>query len=137
MVDPKSQAKALRDECERLAREAERKMLSPDLTKAERNQAMEAAKVYWQMSRKHADSFAYAEAAQPERFTAKNKGQQSKTIERQEFLRQVAREIGTTKRQSVCLAAMEKSEFNEMFDNYEQAHRFAQPTIFDGIRKQS
>ena len=63
----------------------------------------------------------------------KNKGPQAKTIKRREFLRRIAREIGTKKRQTVCLEAERRPEFWHLFDGYDQAFRFAEPSIFDGI----
>ena len=109
-------------------------MLSPDLPQAERIGAMDAAKVYWQMSRNHADTLTHAEIAKPTRFTGQRKG---KKAEREDFLRQVAEEIGSTKRQAVCLAAINKPGFSKLFGGHGAAYRACTPQIFDRIRKRS
>lgn len=107
MHDPKAIAKALRDECEKLARQQERRMSSPDLSEAERIAAMEAAKVYWQLRSNHADNVYHAEIARPEKHTGKNKGTQQKTIERTAFIRMVAEQYGIRKREAIASQALE------------------------------
>ena len=140
MADKKREAAALRDECERRAREAEERMLDPSLNPVARAAASDEAKVYWQMSRTHADTVAYAEMARPTKFTAKNTGQRDLTRRRREFLQSVANKIGTTKPQQVCRAAEKEPGFADLFPGQngpERAYRFARPSIFDGIRKPS
>lgn len=89
MTNVKRNAVRLRNECERLARLAERRMTDPALTDAERHAATEEAKVFWQLSRVHADDVANAEAVRPEKFSAKNTGQQGKTEKRLAFLKRL------------------------------------------------
>lgn len=133
----KERAIALRDECERLAVAAEKRAGSFELTAEERFDAVEQAKVYWQMSRVHADAVQAASEVRPDRFTGKNKGPQPKTVRRIAFLRSVATKIGSTKRASVIAAAHQQEGFADLFDSYEAAYRLAEPSIFDGIRNRS
>lgn len=137
MADKKREAAALRDECERQARVAEARMSDPSLSFADRAAASDEAKVYWQMSRNHADTVTHAEVARPSKFTAKNVGPNAMTLRREDFLRSVAEGLGTTKRDRVCIAALKEPAFADLFGDYEAAYRFARPSIFDGIRKPS
>lgn len=105
----KENAIALRDECERLARQAEREMLDPALSPEQRAAAQDQAKAYWQMSRNHADTVYHAERARPTRFTGQRKG---RAADRERFLCEVAEEIGSTKRHDVCKAAEKKPGFS-------------------------
>lgn len=86
MTDIKKNAARLRDECERLARLAERRTTDPALTDAERHAAIEDAKIFWQLSRVHADDVASAEAERPTKFLGRNTGKQNKTTARLAFL---------------------------------------------------
>jgi len=98
---------ATKEECERLARMEEAKTVDLDLTDAERFAAMDAAKAYWQMAQSWTESALYAEQVRPGRFTARNMGTQSKTADRQAFLREVAEMIGTRKHEAVAAQAIE------------------------------
>lgn len=99
---------ALRDECERLARQAEREMLDPALSQEHRAAAQDRAKAYWQISRNHADTVYHAEIARPERHTGRNKGTQKKTEDKIAFIRSVADECGTRKREAIASLALER-----------------------------
>lgn len=119
---------ALRDECERLARQAEREGSNTALMPEQRAQALDQAKAYWQLSASHASAALRAEIERPTRFTGQHKG---KTVERECFLREVAKEIGSTKRADVCRAAQAKPGFSKLFKSYEAAYRACKPSIFD------
>ena len=86
MTDIKKNAARLRDECERLAQLAERRTTDPALTDAERHAAIEDAKIFWQLSRVHADDVANLEAERPTKFSGQNTGEQNKTTVRLSFL---------------------------------------------------
>lgn len=83
MTHIRHDAARLRDECERLARLAEQSMLDPALSDADRQAASDEAKVYWQLSRVHADDVL------PSKFLGKNTGKQDKTLKRREFLSRI------------------------------------------------
>lgn len=104
----KANAIALRDECERLARQAERKTLDPSLTVELRIQAQDQAKAYWQMRGNHADTVYHAERVRPERHTGRNKGTQEKTKTKIEFIRKVSAELGTSNREAIASQAVER-----------------------------
>jgi hypothetical protein len=70
----KAQSLALAQECERLARESERLMISPSLTEEGRKGETEKALVYWQLAQAHTQSALYAEQVRPTRFTGQAKG---------------------------------------------------------------
>ncbi len=106
MDQVKANAIALRDECERLARQAEKDMLNPELSPEQKQEAQDRAKVYWQMSRDHADTVYHAEVARPERHTGRNKGTQKKTEERAAFIRMVADELDTSNREAIASQAL-------------------------------
>ena len=68
-------------------------------------EAIETAKVYWQMSRDHADTVAAAADVRPVNFTGRNSGVQKKTERRLAFLKAVATEKGLTSRKAIAGAA--------------------------------
>lgn len=120
----RAQETALRDECERLARAAERRMNDPSLTSEERATAVEEAKTYWQLSRVHADSVTAIEASDRAKFTGQNKGESKKTAERRAFLAEHREKVGKAQRVEVIRSA-EPADIDEMFGGFEEALRFA------------
>lgn len=121
----KTQEAALRDECERLARAAERRMNDPSLPYAERAAAIEDAKNYWQLSRVHADAVAAAEAARPSKFSGQNKDENRKTAKRKELLTQHRSKVGEGRRAKVIRSAVSAPEFPDLFDSFDEALNFA------------
>ena len=117
---------AQRDECERLARAAERRMSDPSLSQSERFAAMEDAKVYWQLSRVHADAVTAAERARPAKFTAQNIGATKKTEARRALLWTYRRELGVTARRAEIVSkAQTDPDFKDLFSDFEKALNFA------------
>lgn len=121
----KEQEAALRDECERRARAAERRMNDPSLTSEDRAAAVEDSKIYWQLSRVHADAVAAAEMARPTRFTAKNQGENAKTKARRELLQQHRERVGKATRKAVVVSAAATPEFDALFADFDEALNFA------------
>lgn len=80
----------LRDECERRARIEEAKMNDPELSDLDQRAAMDAAKVYWQMSRNWADTVGHAADVYPANFRNQNNGPQKRTLARKAFLGSIA-----------------------------------------------
>jgi len=113
MSSVRKNEEALRDECERLAKVAESRMFNLDLPESERREAQEQARVYWQMSRMHADTVTYAADARPINFTAKNVGEQKKTTKRRAFLRSISEEIGTEKHEAVAAEALDAARLQK------------------------
>ena len=120
----REQETALRDECERLARGAERRMNDPSLTPEERAAAVDEAKAYWQLSRAHADSVTAIEASERAKFTGQNKGESKKTAERRAFLAEHREKVGKAQRSEVIRSA-EPADIEKMFGGFEEALRFA------------
>ena len=123
-MDVRRKSGLLRDECERLAREAERVALDWTRPAADRHEAEELARVYWQMSRVHADTAAQAADARPVKFSGRNSGPQEKTAMRTEFLRKVAAETGISRRQLLAREAWGRPESQEHFGSYEALYTF-------------
>lgn len=121
----KAQEAALRDEYERLARQAEREMNDPSLNPEERAAAVGEAKVYWQLSRVHADSVASIEALGRAKFTGQNKGESQKTLKRRTFLAEHRVKVGEGRRAEVIRSAELSDTFKALFANFEEALRFA------------
>lgn len=109
------EAEALRDECERLARAAELEMLRPELTLEQRRDAMERAKVYWQMSRDWADTVAQAADVYPTKFTGKNVGTQSTTEKRKTFLKMFSRRLNTSNYEAIAATAMKDEAAGDLW----------------------
>lgn len=130
----KADAKARALHAEKMAREAEIQAGRPDVAEDVRRDALDAAKAYWQMAANWHATAERAETISPERFTARNSGPQKLTKARADFLRTVAEDIGTTKRDLVVSAAEGRPGFVELFGDYARAYRFAVPKIFDGIQ---
>ena len=97
---------ALRDENERLAREAEREMFNPELSSTEQLYAMERAKIYWQLSRDAADTVVNAADADRARLLGQNSGTQKATTAKAEFLLTIAKKIKQTKHEAVTEEAV-------------------------------
>lgn len=76
---------ALADECERLARESERRMLNPELTADQKIELHDQAKFLWQMAKDSMQSALHSEEARPTKFT-KSHGATGKTQQRKAFL---------------------------------------------------
>jgi hypothetical protein len=97
---------ALRDENERLAREAEREMLNPELSSREQRDAMERAKIYWQLSRNAADTVVNDADADRRRLLGQNAGTQKATTAKKQFLLMIANKINQTKHEAVTEEAV-------------------------------
>ncbi len=110
MSDVKKDYEALRDEYERLAREAERQMVSPDLSESERVDASDRAKVYWQLRGGAAGTIANASAAQLAKIR-KPKGETQITKDRRTFLQGIAVEIGTDNREAIAATALQSHSY--------------------------
>mgnify|MGYP001035199555 CR=1 FL=1 len=121
----KVQEAALRDECERLARAAERRINDPSLAPNDREAAMEEAKNYWQLSRVHADAVTAAEMVRPTRFSARNQGENAKTAGRRKLLQEHRAKVPKGKRAEVIQSAAKADTFKEFFADFEEALRFA------------
>lgn len=119
-----AQETALRDECERLARAAERRQNDPSLTSEERAAAVEEAKTYWQLSRGHADSMTAIEASERAKFTGQNKGESKKTAERRAFLAEHREKVGKAQRVEVIRSA-DEADIEKLFGGFDEALRFA------------
>ncbi len=115
MSNVRKKAEALRDECERLARHHEKIALRSGLSPEQKLEEEVLARVYWQMSRWHADTVVHASDARPRSFTAKNKGKQCKTAARNEFLMRLSGEIQSTKHEAVASAACERKEAHRLW----------------------
>ena len=132
----KADATRLAEKCEELARAADEKARAAK-TDEEVIRAQDESRAYWKMATDWQATARRAEEITPSKFNAQNKGPSEKTRKKQEFLIETAKEIGTTKRQDVALAALQRDGFNDHFDSYESAYRAAVPEIFNGIRKSS
>ena len=97
---------ALRNEYERLAREAEGEMSNPELSSAEQRDAMERAKIYWQLSRDATDTVLNAADAERARLLGQNSGTQKATTARAQFLLTIAKKIKQTKHEAVTEEAV-------------------------------
>jgi sugar-specific transcriptional regulator TrmB len=106
MSNVKEYYEALRDECERMAREAERQMASLDLSESERANASDRARVYWQMRAGAADTIANASDAKLA-MIKKPKGETQMTKDRRIFLQGIAVEIDTDNREAVAATALQ------------------------------
>ena len=76
---------ALAQECERLARESERKMLDPELNADQKMEFHDQAKAYWQMANGSVQSALSSEEERPTKFT-KSQGSTGTTQKRKAFL---------------------------------------------------
>jgi hypothetical protein len=110
MIDVIKDYEALRDEYERLAREAERQMVSPDLSVSERAHALDRAKVYWQIRSGAADTIAYAAVAKLAKIR-KPKGETQITKARRTFILGVTVEIGTDNREAIAATALQSHSY--------------------------
>lgn len=125
MTGLRDKARALRDEHEKLARMAERRMLDPALSADEQRAAGDEAKVHWQISRNWADTLVDVERESPSKFTGRNKGPQAKTQARRQILEQVRAETGITKRQLLARAAWRDfPSVRDLFTNEDAVYRF-------------
>lgn len=114
MSDVRKRYEALRDEHERLARQAERDMLNPEFSPDEQRDAMEMAKVRWQMSRDAADTVANAADAHPKQFRGTNAGIQGKTNARLSYLRETFK--GSEKQEWIAAKAMDDPLAQELWN---------------------
>lgn len=117
------QAEALRAECQRLADEAVKKAAWAT-DPQEKCELLDAAQAYRNMAVNHAETAKHSEIAYPRSFRGRNKGKQSETLDRIEFLQRVKAETGHTKRQAIALAAWDQSDVEKFFDSYEKLYRF-------------
>lgn len=106
MSNVRNNYEALRDEHERLAREADREMLNPELSSREQRDAMERAKIHWQLSRNAADTVVNAADADRGRLLGQNSGTQKATTAKAQFLLTIAKKIKQTKHEAVTEEAV-------------------------------
>jgi hypothetical protein len=102
----KSRAVAMAAKFEAMAKQAQAD-IELAATDEARQDAQDAARIYWNMAADWHATATRAEEISPAKFSAKNKGPQSKTADRQKFLRDVAREIDTTKHEAVAAQAIQ------------------------------
>ena len=137
MNDVRKKYEALRDENERLARLAEREMLNPALSSDEKQDAMERAKFYWQLSRLSADTVAHAADAHPKQFRGRRKLTEETDSARFECLRRIHEQTGMNRRQDLAHAAWKNAEAKSLFPSEDRIYKALTPEMFDRIRKRS
>ena len=137
MTNLKASATALRDECERLAREFEHDISNPALTSDQQLEAQEAARVHWQMAMLHANDIAIAELVKPTTFTGRNKITKEEEAARIDFLVRVYTDSGEDNRAKLANKCFEADEASRLFPSYDSIYRKLTPKMFDLIRKRS
>ena len=137
MSDVRKNAEALRDECERWARSAERDMFNPDLSVNQRQEASDKAKVYWQMSRNWADTVANSADARPRKFTGKRKLCLEVEDARFAVLQRIYEANDKIGRQELAHKAWKENEAKSIFPSEDRIYKSLTPKMFDRIRKQS
>lgn len=135
MSDVRKKYEALRDEYQRLARQAECEMLNLDLTPDQRQEANERAKVYWQMRALTVDTIVNAADAHPTQFRGQRKLSQSVESGRFDFLKRVYEETGADGRQELTHAAWKDPEAKSHFPSKDRIYKTLNPKMFDRIRK--
>lgn len=126
----KSRAVALAAQYEKKARAAQAD-IERALTQEAREDAQDAARIYWSMAADWHATATRAEEISPARFTAPNKGAQSKTAARLEFVRGVAADNAGIKRQALALAIWDHPDAGQHFKTYEAVYRFlGRPDFF-------
>lgn len=106
MNTQKEQSLELARECERLARASEARLLDPGLSSAQKIEAADSAKAYWQMAQNWTESALHAEQARPTKFTGQATGERKATTERKAFLLEIAGAIGTSKHEAIAAEAV-------------------------------
>lgn len=124
MSNTRKRAELTRAECQRLAVEAEKKSLAVGLTPEERLELSEKARVYRQMAEIHGDTIINSADVRPQKFTARNTGQQAGTKARKDFVAAVRNQTGITKRQLLANEVWNQPEAKALFESYEQLYRF-------------
>jgi len=120
MVDKRAEAEALRDKCRQLANEAERHMINPELTEAQRKDAEERVRVYRKMAEPWADTVVHAADARPKKYTAQNKGPSKITEAKIAYIRSIVEKNPKLKKpQSLVIHIWEKdrAKARELFKN--------------------
>jgi len=137
MSDVRRKYEALRDENERLARVAERDMLNSELSSDERRDAMERAKVHWQLSRNAADTVVNAADAHPIQFRGRRKLTEKADRARFECLWRIYQQTGLTRRHDLAHTAWKDAEAKSLFPSEDRIYKALTPKMFDRIRKRS
>lgn len=108
----KTHATTLADECEKNASDAGQRYRMA-LTQEEKLAALEEQSIYNQMAADWRATALRAEEISPETFTGRNKGISEQTALRVDFLKKIARAVGTTHRESIAAEAVGRIYVNE------------------------
>ena len=98
-------------ECDRLAREEGKKYrlaLSPE----EKLAALEAQNTYNQMANNWRATALNAEELSPQKYTGRNKGQSTQTLERIQFINEISNAIGPASHEAIASEAVGKNYAN-------------------------
>lgn len=119
----RASAAAMAARCEELAKDAEaraRRLVSGEDSQAAKDEAL----AYYKMASDWHATATRAEEISPSKFAAKNKGPQSKTEAKLQFVRAVAAECQGIKRQALALTIWGHADANLHFETYEAVYRF-------------
>ena len=131
MSDLRRKHELLRDECNRRAEAAWRTYLRSDLSEIERIHALDQYHGLRVAAEMHANTIISAADVRPVKFTRRNKGAQSKTASKLEFVQGIAAQCNGAKRQALALAIWDHPDAGQHFKTYEAVYRFlGRPEFF-------
>jgi hypothetical protein len=131
MSDVRRKHELLRDECQKRAEAAWRRAMRNDINETERRDALDQAHALMIGALNHAKTVEASADVRPVKFSRQNKGVQSKTAARLDFVRGIAAQCKDAKRQALAWAIWDHPEARQHFKTQEAVYRFlGRPEFF-------